>query len=102
MRPNWIKVAVVLAVLWAVVGATTAVVRRNRPTPESIATFVGANSLEGKAPAERAKLIEAVASKVNRLEFEQRRELDRQRKLQVFWLALNAEEKSRYLDLVLP
>ena len=102
MRPNWIKVTVVLAVLWAVVYFATSIVRRSRPTPESIAEFVGTNSLDGKAPAERAKLIEAVASKVNRLEYEQRREMDKQRKLEKFWLALSAEEKARYLDLVLP
>jgi hypothetical protein len=102
MRPNWIKVVVVLTVLWAVVYAATSAVRRSRPTPESIAAFVSANNLEGKAPAERAKLIEAVAAKVNRLEYEQRREMDKQRKLEGFWTALNAEEKSRYLDKVLP
>ena len=102
MRPNWIKVVVLLAVLWVAVAAISAVVRRSRPTPESIAAFVGESTLDGKAPAERAKLIEAVASKVNRLEYEQRRELDKQRKLDKFWTSLSAGEKSRYLDLVLP
>ena len=102
MRPNWIKVLLLVAVLWAVVYGTTSAVRRSRPTPESIAAFVGASGLDGKAPAERAKVIEAVASKVNRLEYEQRRELDKQRKLEKFWTALSDEEKSRYLDLVLP
>lgn len=102
MRPNWIKVVLLVAVLWAVVVGTTTIVRRSRPTPESIATFVGANNIEGKAPAERATLINAVAAKVNGLEYEQRRELDRQRKLEPFWIALNAGEKDRYLGLVLP
>ena len=102
MRPNWIKVAAVLVVLWAVVYATTSAVRRSRPTPESIAEFVGTNSLDGKPSVERAKLIEAVASKVNRLEYDQRRELNEQRKIEGFWTALNDEEKARYLDLVLP
>ncbi len=102
MRPNWIKVVLLVAVLWVIVYVTTSAVRRSRPTPESIAAFVGTNSLDGKAPAERAKLIQTVASKVNGLEYEQRREMDKQRKLEVFWTALNAEEKSRYLDMVLP
>ncbi len=102
MRPNWIKVAVVLVALWAIIYGATTVVRRNRPTPETIAAFVATNSLDGKAPAERAKLIEAVASKVNRLEYDQRRELNQQRKVEGFWNALTAEEKGRYLDLVLP
>ena len=102
MRPNWIKIAVLLALVWGVVGGAIWVVRRNRPTPERIAEFVGANSLEGKAPADRAKLIEEVAKKVNRLEYEQRREMDKQRRLDIFWKAMNGEERSRYLDLVLP
>jgi hypothetical protein len=100
MRPNWIKVVLLVAVLWAVVYAVTSLVHR-RPTPESIATFVGANSLDGKAPAERAKIIEAVAAKVNGLEYEQRRELDKQRQMLPFWTAMTVEEKGRYLDLVL-
>ena len=102
MRPNWIKVVLLVAILWGAVTATTALVRRSRPTPESIAAFVGESALDGKAPAERTKLIEAVASKVNRLEYEQRREMDKQRKLEKFWTSMSAEEKGRYLDLVLP
>jgi hypothetical protein len=102
MRPNWIKVVLLVAALWAVVFGVIFLVRRSRPTPESIAAFVGANSLDGRAPADRAKLIEAVAAKVNGLEYEQRRELDRQRRLERFWAELSAAEKSRYLDLVLP
>ena len=102
MRPNWIKIAVLLALVWGVIGGAIFIVRKNRATPERIAEFVGANSLDGKAPADRAKLIEEVAKKVNRLEYEQRREMDKQRKLEVFWKAMNGEERSRYLDLVLP
>ena len=102
MRPHWIKIALLLALVWGVIGGAIWIVRKNRATPERIAEFVGKNSLDGKVPADRAKLIEEVAKRVNSLEYEQRRELDKQRKLETFWLALNAEEKGRYLDLVLP
>ena len=102
MRPNWIKAVLLLIALWAAVAGISVVVHRSRPTPESIAEFVGKNTLDGKAAAERTKLIEEVASKVNRLEYEQRREMDKQRKLDGFWAAMSAEEKSRYLDKVLP
>jgi hypothetical protein len=102
MRPYWTKTALLLALLWGVIGGAIWIVRKNRATPERIAEFVGANTLEGKAPADRAKLIEEVAKRVNRLEYEQRREMDKQRKLEKFWLALTAEEKGRYLDRVLP
>ena len=102
MRPNWIKVVLLVAVLWAIVYGLASVIHRSRPTPESIAAFVGANSLEGKAAAERGKFIETVAAKVNGLEYDQRRELDKQRTMLPFWTAMNAEEKDRYLGLVLP
>ena len=102
MRPYWIKIALLLALVWGVIGGAIWIVRKNRATPERIAEFVGANTLEGKAPADRAKLIEEVAKRVNSLEYEQRREMDKQRKLEKFWLALTAEEKGRYLDRVLP
>jgi len=102
MRPNWIQVVLLVAALWGGVYAITSVVHRSRPTPESIAAFVDANSLEGRVPAERAKIIEVVAAKVNGLEYEQRRELDKQRKMMPFWTAMNGMEKDHYLTLVLP
>ena len=102
MRPHWSKISLLLALVWGVIGGAIWIVRKNRATPERIAEFVGANTLEGKAPADRAKLIEEVAKRVNSLEYEQRREMDKQRKLEKFWLALTAEEKGRYLDRVLP
>jgi len=102
MRPNWIKVIAVLAGLWLVVWGTTVLVRRSRPTPDRIVAYAGANTLQGKSDAERAKIIEEVASQVNRLEYEQRRELNQQRKLEPFWNSLAERERSRYLELVLP
>jgi hypothetical protein len=102
MRPNWIKVILLVAALWAGVYAITSIVHRCRPTPESIAAFADANTLDGKTAAERAKLIGKIAAKVNGLEYEQRRELDRQHRMGPFWNAMTAEEKDRYLGLVLP
>ena len=102
MRPNWIKIVLLLAVLWGVIGGTIWIVRRNRPTPEGIGAFVTANNLDGKSADERAKIIERIAAQVNRLEYDQRRELDKQRRMLPFWTAMNPGERSRYLDLVLP
>ena len=102
MRPNWIKIAVLLAIVWGVVGGAIWIVRKNRPTPERIGAFVATNALDGKSAGERAKIIERVAAQVNRLEYDQRRELDKQRRMLPFWTAMSAEERSRYLDLVLP
>jgi hypothetical protein len=102
MRPNWIKIVVILVGLWLVVWGATTLVRRRQPTPDRIVAFTGANSLQGKSDAERAKIIEAVASQVNRLEYDQRRELNQQRRLDPFWKSLTSDEQGRYLELVLP
>ncbi len=102
MRPNWIKVFLAVAVLWAAIAGATALVRKYRATPENISAFISANKLDGKSPAERAKVIETVASQVNRLEYDQRQELNKQRRIEPFWNSMSIAEKSRYLDLVLP
>lgn len=102
MRPSWIKVVVVLAVVWLVVWGGSELARRSRPTPEGIVSFVQANPLEGRPPSERTQLIDRVASQVNGLEYEQRRELNQQRKLEPFWNSLTTEERNHYLNQVLP
>lgn len=102
MRPNWIKVAFLLALVWLIVFGATWVVRQSRATPERIAGFVNENTLEGKPVMERSKIIEKVAGQVNRLDYDERRQLDRERKLAGFWDAMDDSEKGRYLDLVLP
>ena len=102
MRPNWIKIVAVLAGLWLAVGGIVFIVRKSKPTAESVVAFATANTLEGRQPSDRAKVIEAVASQVNRLGFEQRQKMSQQRKLAAFWTSLNKEEQGRYMDLVLP
>jgi len=102
MRPNWIKVVAVLASLWLVVWAATTIIRGRLPTPDRIVAFAAANPLEGKADAERAKIIEAIASQVNRLDYDGRQRMNNQRRLEGFWTAMTDGEKGRYLDRVLP
>lgn len=102
MRPNWFKIVAILAGLWLVIGGIVFIVRKSKPTAESIVAFASANTLDGRQPGDRAKVIESVASQVNRLGFEQRQKMNQQRKLEAFWKSLNADEQGRYLELVLP
>ena len=102
MRPHWIKIALLLALVWGMIGGAIWIVRKNRATPERIAEFVGANTLDGKAPADRAKLIEEVAKRVNSLEYEQRQEMHKHRMLAPLLASMNADEKAGYFALVLP
>ena len=102
MRPNWIKITAVLAGLWLAIGGIIFVVRKNKPTAESVVAFASVNTLDGKQPAERAKVIEKIAAQVNHLDYDQRQKLNQQRKLESFWTSLNDGERTRYLELVLP
>lgn len=105
MRPNWIKVIVVLAALWLVVGGAMWYLDSRRPTAEQVEAFLAKNPLEGKSEAERRTIIEDVAKQVNKLDAEQRRMAQprkRNEKLEVFWRNLSAAEKSHYFALVVP
>lgn len=102
MRPNWIKIVIVLALVWAVIGGSLWFVRSKRATPERIVAFATENQLEGRGAEERARIIEQVAAQVNRLDYEERQRMNNQRQLEGFWTAMTDGEKGRYLDLVLP
>ena len=105
MRPNWLKVIIVLAALWGVVGGAMWSIKARRPTPEKIAEFIETNSLEGKSEADRLKIIDAVAKQVNSLEGAERQKVrvgKRNEKLEFFWKKLSAAEKSHYFALVVP
>ena len=105
MRPNWLKVIVVLVALWGVVGGAMWWIKARRPTPEKIVEFIETNSLEGKSEADRLKIIDAVAEKVNSLEGAERQKVrvgKRNEKLELFWKKLSAAEKSHYFALVVP
>ena len=102
MRPNWIKILVFLALVWGAIAGSVALVRSQRATPERIVAFASANPLEGRAGADRARIIQQVAEQVNRLDYEERQRMNNQRQLEGFWTAMSDEEKGRYLDLVLP
>ncbi len=102
MRPTWPKIIAALAVLWSVFGGALWWAKAHRQTPERIVEFVGKNPLADKPPAERSKFIETVAARVNGLEFEQRQEMNQQKRLDSFWKGMSKTEQAHYLELVLP
>ena len=104
MRPNsiWIKAGILLLIVWALAGGLIWWARSSKVTPESLMAFVEVHPVEGKTPSERAKTMEAVAKKLNRLTYEERREVRLSRKLDSFFRTLSPDEQSRFLDLTLP
>ena len=101
-RATWINAALILAVVWAIVGGVMWWARASKVTPEVLMAYVESHPIEGKAPGERRKTMEAVAKKLNHLTYEERREVRLSRKLDSFFRTLNPDEQSQFLDLTLP
>lgn len=98
----WLKIGGALAAVWLLAFAAIHFARRAKPTPESVAAFFQSEKLDGKSAAERAKLIDKGAALLNRLDFEERSQLRRDRVPEKFFLKLNKDEQGRFLDAALP
>src|SRR2546430_1493603 len=97
-----LKIAVALAAVWAVAGAGIYFARSAKPTPESVAARLQPQTLDSKSPAQRAKIIDSGASMLNRLTFEERQQLRRDRVPEKFFAALTPAEQGKFLDETLP
>ena len=102
MNSLWIKAGAVVAAIWLVAAGVIWWARAAKPTPEAIIRYVSEHPLEGKGAAERGKTIETVAEKLNRLGYEERRQMRMGRKLDEFFRGLTPDEQTRFLDLTLP
>lgn len=102
MRPVWIKAFLLVVAVWLVAGGVTWWARSTKPTPERVMAYVDSHPIDGKSPSEREKVMEKVADQLNRLSYEERRELRIRRKLDQFFNRLNPQEQSRFFDLTLP
>jgi len=100
MRLPWFKLAAVLIAIWAIAGGIIFWARSVKPTPDSVARYLDAHPV-ASAP-DRGKLLAKVASQINQLNYDQRREAGMGKKLNTFFRSLTPEEQSRYLDLTLP
>lgn len=102
MRFPWIKLVGFLLVIWAIVGGVIYFVRGAKPTPESLMAYLDQHPVEGRAATDRGQTLEKVASQLNQLSYEERREVRVSKKLDALFRTLTPEEQSRFLDLTLP
>ncbi len=102
MRLPWLKLTGVLAAIWLIAGGVIFFARSAKVTPESLVAYVEAHALDGKAPRDRAKIIEKTATQLNQLGYEDRQQFRMGRRLDGFFRALTPEEQGRFLDLTLP
>ncbi len=102
MRPLWIKAAVSLAAIWLLVAGITMWARHAKPTPESVAKYMDAHPLEGRATPDRKKIIDDVADQMNRLTYDERRESRMEKRPDQFFKFLTPDEQTYFIDKTVP
>jgi hypothetical protein len=98
----WMKAALALAAVWLVATTGVLVGRALKPTPASIQRYIERHPLPAASAQDRAKIIDAVAERINGLKFDERRQLRSEGGLDAFFEAMTPDEQSRFLDLTLP
>ena len=102
MRPTWPTVATLITGLLLAVGGALWWVNVHSQTADQIVRYAMAHPLENSSTEKRIEIVEAIAAKVNKLEESDRYELREKRMLEPFWLAMTPDERTRYLNLILP
>jgi hypothetical protein len=102
MRSLWIKAIAALAVIWLATLGVIKWAQSAKPTPEKLVAFVAAHPVDGRSPGQRDKVIDSVAQQLNALEYEQRRDLRVNKRLEAFFKSLSPAEQDRFLDLTVP
>jgi DNA invertase Pin-like site-specific DNA recombinase len=99
---SWIKTAVLLLVIWALAAGIVGLARSSRPDPARLTAFLAANPASALNGPERERVMERVISDLNRLNFEQRRQLQRSPELREFFESLPPGEKEVFIERTLP
>ena len=83
-------------------GATIVAAYQSRTTPADVVAFAERQDFSALSAKERRAIVDKLASRVNRLSFEQRRDPELQRSIRDMFEQMNEQERLRYVDRVLP
>lgn len=98
----WLIPLLLLAAIWGAAVGTVRIVREGKPTAEKLVTFAEGGDislLEGDA---RARYIEGIVERLNRLPFDERQKLRAERTLEGTFRQMTREEQGRFLEKTLP
>ena len=96
----WGGVAVVTVWLMAIAGIWFA--RGQRMTAEKAVDYLKAHPLNGLSEPDRQRVIAGMASRVNRLTFEERQKFRYEGKLRKWFEDMTDAERRQYIDMTLP
>jgi len=101
-RQVWTWGAVALVAVWGLAGAGIWIARAQRMTASKTVAYLEAHRLNGLPEANRAKVIDGMAERVNKLSFEERQKFRYEGRLREWFEEMTPEERLRYIDLTLP
>lgn len=93
---------IAMAGVWALALGGILFAQSRAVTPEKVIRYIQENPLEGKSPEQRREIVQELANKVVRMDFEQRREMRNDRELWRAFDRMTDEERRIYLDATLP
>lgn len=97
-----IRAVLALGVIWIIASGVIYFARSTKPTSASVETAFASAELAGKTDDQRSRVIEKIAAQLNRLPYDERRELRRSGVSEDFFRSLTPEEQLRFLDATLP
>jgi len=102
MRSMPLRIVIGICCIWLMVAAVVWGIRSARPTPEKLVSFLERNQIADAPTSSRRRIIDRVVNDLNRLDFDQRRELQRSPGLRAFLEALETPERDDFVDRTLP
>lgn len=102
MRFPWLKLVTILLVIWAAAGGVIYWAHSAKATPESVIRYLDEHPVANVSAQERDKVMEKVAKELNKLDYDERREVRVSKKLDAFFRTLPGDQQTRFLDLILP
>lgn len=112
-RTTVLRISIALAAIWALALSGLFIARSLKPSPQKVAALLEKHELAdlsvedsaaptGAEAGRRAAAIAEVSREVNRLDFNQRRELRETGGIDRFFMRLSLEEKKQFLEATLP
>jgi len=98
----WFKTVALIVAVWLIAALVIHFANQSRPTVASVTAYARSVDLNALTGSERARAIARMENMVNRVTFEERQQLDRDRVGRDFFLKLTREEQDAYLDATLP
>ncbi len=102
MNRSVIIVIVALVSIWGIAASVVSWARSAAPTPASVVQLVDSQPFADAGSVDRDRHVRAVALQLNRLDFEQRRELRNAPSFRNFTDSMAPDEMALFLDLTLP